>query len=82
MAEKEADAKIAAIDAELAARNKLKAAQEKELQLQQAQAKLAFTRDDDSRESLSREIERLKSEIQESKIQADAESQKARSSLN
>ena len=77
LAEKEADAKIAAIDAELAARNKLKAAQEKELQLQQAQAKLAFTRDDDSRESLSREIERLKSEIQESKIQADAESQKA-----
>lgn len=47
------------------------------MQLQQAQAKLAFTRDDDSRESLSREIERLKSEIQESKIQADAESQKA-----
>ena len=77
LAEKEADAKIAAIDAELAARNKLKAAQEKELQLQQAQAKLAFTRDDDSRESLSREIERLKSEIQENKIQADAESQKA-----
>lgn len=77
LAEKEADAKIAAIDAELAARNKLKAAQEKELQLQQAQAKLAFTRDDDSRESLSREIERLKSEIQESKIQADAEAQKA-----
>lgn len=77
LAEKEADAKIAAIDAELTARNKLKAAQEKELQLQQAQAKLAFTRDDDSRESLSREIERLKSEIQESKIQADAEAQKA-----
>lgn len=77
LAEKEADAKIAAIDAELAAREKLKAAEEKELQLQQAQAKLAFTRDEDSRESLSREIERLKEEIQESKFQADAEARKA-----
>ncbi len=57
LAEKEANAKIAAIDAELAARDKLKAAQEAELKLQQAQAQLAFTADEDSRESLQNEID-------------------------
>lgn len=77
LAEKEANAKIAAIDAEMAARDKLKAQQEKELQLQQAMARLAFTRDKDSRESLQREINRLKSEIKENEIRAQAESEKA-----
>ena len=76
-AEKEANAKIAAIDAELAAREKLKAAQEKELKLQQAVAQLAFTRDADSRSSLQKEISRLQKEIKESKAQSDAEAEKA-----
>ena len=77
LAEQEANAKIAAIDAELAARDKLKAQQEQEIKLQQAMAQLAFTRDADSRESLQREINRLKESINESKIQANAEAQKA-----
>ena len=76
-AEKEANAKIAAIDAELAAREKLKAAQEKEIKLQQAVSQLAFTRDADSRSNLQREISRLQKEIKESKIQSDAEAEKA-----
>ena len=77
LAEEEANAKIAAIDAELAAREKLEAAQKKELQLQQAKAKLAFTRDEDSRESLQREIARLQSEIDKQNAQAQADAQKA-----
>lgn len=77
LAEEEANAKIAAIDAELAAREKLEAAQKKELQLQQAKAKLAFTRDEDSRESLQREIARLQSEIDKQNTQAQADAQKA-----
>lgn len=77
LAEEEANAKIKAIDAELAAREKLKEEQDQELKLQQAMAQLAFTRDGDSRESLKREIDRLKADIQESKIKADAEAQKA-----
>lgn len=77
LAEEEANAKIAAIDAELAAREKLEAAQKKELQLQQAKAKLAFTRDEDSRESLQREIARLQSEIDKQNTQAQADAKKA-----
>ncbi len=77
LAEKEANAKIAAIDAELAARDKLKAAQEAELKLQQAQAQLAFTADEDSRESLKKEIDRLKEDIAEQEYQNDMEAQKA-----
>ena len=77
LAEKEANAKIAAIDAELAARDKLKAAQEAELKLQQAQAQLAFTVDEDSRESLKKEIDRLKEDIAEQEYQNDMEAQKA-----
>lgn len=77
LAEEEANAKIAAIDAELAAREKLEAAQKKELQLQQAKAKLVFTRDEDSRESLQREIARLQSEIDKQNTQAQADAQKA-----
>lgn len=77
LAEEEANAKIAAIDAELAAREKLEAAQKKELQLQQAKAKLAFTRDEDSRESLQHEIARLQSEIDKQNTQAQADAQKA-----
>lgn len=77
LAEKEANAKIAAIDAELAARDKLKAAQEAELKLQQAQAQLAFTVDEDSRESLQKEIDRLKEDIAEQEYQNDMEAQKA-----
>ena len=77
LAEKEANAKIAAIDAELAARDKLKAAQESALKLQQAQAQLAFTTDEDSRESLKKEIARLKENIAEQQYQSDAEAQKA-----
>lgn len=77
LAEEEANAKIAAIDAELAAREKLEAAQKKELQLQQAKAKLVFTRDEDSRESLQREIARLQSEIDKQNAQAQADAQKA-----
>jgi len=77
LAEEEANVKIAAIDAELAAREKLEAAQKKELQLQQAKAKLAFTRDEDSRESLQREIARLQSEIDKQNTQAQADAKKA-----
>lgn len=77
LAEQEANAKIAAIDAELAAREKLEESQKKELQLQQAKAKLAFTRDEDSRESLQREIDRLQSEIDKQNAQAQADAQKA-----
>lgn len=77
LAEQEANAKIEAIDAELAAREKLEESQKKELQLQQAKAKLAFTRDEDSRESLQREIDRLQSEIDKQNAQAQADAQKA-----
>lgn len=77
LAEKEANAKIAAIDAELAARNKLKASQQAELKLQQAQAQLAFTADEDSRESLKKEIAKLKEDIAERQYESNAESQKA-----
>lgn len=67
LVEQEANAKIAAIDAELAARNKLKDEQKQELQLQQAKAKLAFAKDQDSADSLRREIARLEESIQEKK---------------
>ena len=47
------------------------------MKLQQAQAQLAFTRDADSRESLQREIDRLKSSIRETEEKNAAEEQKA-----
>ena len=77
LAEQEANAKIAAIDAELAAREKLKNSQKQELKLQQAMAKLAFTTDAESRKNLEKEIKRLKEEIATTKATAAAEAKKA-----
>lgn len=76
LAEEEANAKIAAIDAELAAGRSWRR-HRKRTQLQQAKAKLVFTRDEDSRESLQREIARLQSEIDKQNTQAQADAQKA-----
>ena len=72
-AEQEADAKIAAIDAELAARKKLKEDQSLEIKMQQALAELAFTRDEDSRLSLEREIASLREQMEERAIEDQAE---------
>lgn len=77
LAEQEANAKIAAIDAELAAREKLKASQKQELKLQQAMAQLAFTTDAESRKNLEKEIKRLKEDIATTQATADAEAKKA-----
>ena len=76
LAEQEANAKIAAIDAELAARDKLKESQKQELKLQQAMAQLAFTTDAESRKSLEKEIKRLKEEIAYNEATAAAEAKK------
>ena len=77
LAEQEANAKIAAIDAELAARDKLKDSQKQELKLQQAMAQLAFTTDAESRRNLEKEIKRLKEEIAYNEATAAAEAKKA-----
>ena len=77
LAEQEADKKIAAIDEELAAREKLKNSQKQELKLQQAMAQLAFTTDAESRKNLEKEIKRLKEEIADSEAAAAAEAKKA-----
>jgi hypothetical protein len=77
LAQKEADAKIAAIDAELAAREKLKESEQQELKLQQAMAQLAFTTDSDSRKALEKEIKRLKEDIAETEFKNSAEMKKA-----
>lgn len=76
LAQEEADAKIAAIDAELAARKELQEEKSAELRLQQAMAQLAFTRDEESRESLEREIGLLKKEASEKRIEKDADLRK------
>ena len=77
LSEQEANAKIAAIDAELAARDKLKESEKQELKLQQAIAQLAFTTDAESRKSLEKEIKRLKEEIAYDEATAAAETKKA-----
>lgn len=77
-AEEEANAKIKAIDEELAARNRLKEEREQERRLQEAMAELAFTRDEDSRASLKREIASLQESIAEQQIAVAAESEKSR----
>ncbi len=76
LAEKEANAKIAAIDAELAARKKLQESTNKQLQLEHARAKLAFTTDTESRKSLQKEIKRLENDIKEAEIEAAAKKEK------
>ena len=75
-AEEEANAKIAAIDAELAARKKLQEEEDRQLKLEQAMAQLAFTRDEASRASLKQEIARLQEEIEEARVEAEAEAKK------
>ena len=75
-AEEEADAKVKAIDDEIAARKKLKEQQQSETELAEARLRLERETDEYNRQQIQKQIEQMEQTAQEQKIEDAAEAEK------